>query len=91
MHLFVERGMWDGISMVSKRYFKANNPQVPDYDLSKPKKYIIYLECRALQKLAVLSEAGHETETENVLYLEGGRKQYQKSKGRKKTALSRNK
>ena len=38
MHLFVERGMRAGISMVSKRYAKANNPQVPDYDPSKPGK-----------------------------------------------------
>ena len=44
MHLFVERGMRGGISMVSERYAKANNPQVPDYDPSKPKKYIMYLD-----------------------------------------------
>jgi len=44
MHLFVERGMRGGISMVSKRYAKANNPQVPGYDPSKPNKYIMYLD-----------------------------------------------
>ena len=42
MHLFVERGMQGGTSMVSKRYTKANNPYVPGYDPSKPTTYIQY-------------------------------------------------
>ena len=44
MHLVVERGMRGGMSMVSKRYVKANNPLVPEYDPSKPNKFIIYLD-----------------------------------------------
>ena len=44
LHLFVERGMRGGISMVSKRYAKANNPQVQGYDPSKPNKHIMYLD-----------------------------------------------
>ena len=36
--------MRGGISMVSNRYAKANNPLVPGYDPSKPKKYIMYLD-----------------------------------------------
>ena len=48
MHLFVERGRRGGISMVSKRYAKANNPLVPDYDPSKPNKYIMYLDASNL-------------------------------------------
>ena len=48
MHLFVERGMRGGISMVSKRYSKANNPLVPDYDPSKPNKYIVYYDANNL-------------------------------------------
>ena len=48
MYLFVERGMLVGISMVSKRYAKANNPLVPDYDSSKPNKYIMYLDVNKL-------------------------------------------
>ena len=48
MHLFVERGMRGGISMVSKRYAKANNPLVQDYDPSKPNKYIAYLDANNL-------------------------------------------
>ena len=48
-HLFVERG----ISMVSKRYSKANNPLVPDYDPSKPNKYIAYLDANNLYGWAI--------------------------------------
>jgi len=47
-HLFVERGMRGGISMVSKRFAKANNPLVPDYDPNKPNKYIVYLDANNL-------------------------------------------
>ena len=48
MHLFMERGMQGGISMVSKRYAKANNLLVPDYDPTKPNKYIMYLDVNNL-------------------------------------------
>ena len=48
MHLFVERGMGGGISMVSKRYAEANNAILSDYDPSKPKNYIIYLDANNL-------------------------------------------
>ena len=42
MHLFIERGTQGGISMVSKRYAKANNPYVKEHDPSKPTTYIQY-------------------------------------------------
>ena len=49
MHLFIERGMRGGISMLSKRYAKANNPMVPDcYDPSKKNTYITYLDANNL-------------------------------------------
>ncbi|KAL9987185.1 hypothetical protein ACROYT_G001444 [Oculina patagonica] len=48
MHLFVERGIRGGISMVSKRYAKANNPYVEGFDPSQPKKYIMYLDANNL-------------------------------------------
>ena len=48
MHLFIERGIRGGISMVSKRHAKANNPLLTDYDESKPNKYIMYLDANNL-------------------------------------------
>ena len=34
--LFIEKGIRGGISMISNRFAIANNPEVPDYDASKP-------------------------------------------------------
>ncbi len=48
MHLFVEKGIRGGISMISHRYAKANNPEVPDYDASLPHAYIVYLDANNL-------------------------------------------
>ena len=47
-HLFVERRLRGGISIVSKRYAKANNPLVQDYDPGRPNKYIMYVEANNL-------------------------------------------
>lgn len=44
MYLFVERGIRSGISMASKRNVKANNPLLPGYDPTKPKKHIMNLD-----------------------------------------------
>ena len=43
MHLFIEKGMRGGISYINKRFSKANNKYCPDYDRTKPEKYITYL------------------------------------------------
>ena len=48
MYMFVERGIRGGISMVSKRHAKANNPLVSGYDESKPNSYIMYLDANNL-------------------------------------------
>ena len=45
---FIERGVRGGISMVSTRYAKANNPKTPDYDQNKPNSYITYLDANNL-------------------------------------------
>ena len=48
MHLMIEKGMRGGISMVSKRYVKANNPPVEGYDPAQPANYITYLDANNL-------------------------------------------
>lgn len=36
MVLLIEQGIRGGVSMISKKYAKTNNPLVSDYDSSKP-------------------------------------------------------
>ena len=48
MHLMIERGMRGGISIVSKRHAKANNPLVEDYDPAQSTNYITYLDANNL-------------------------------------------
>ena len=48
MHLFIEKGMRGGISMVSKRHAKANNPHTADYNLDKENNYIMYYDANNL-------------------------------------------
>ena len=48
MHLFIERGMRGGISCASKRHSKANNKYCPDYDKTKPEKWIVYVDMNNL-------------------------------------------
>ena len=55
MHLFMEHGLRGGISMVSKRFAKANNPQCPGYDSAKPKSWIMYDDANNLYGWAMIS------------------------------------
>jgi hypothetical protein len=48
MHLFVEKGLRGGIAMISKRYAKANNPHLNDYDPEQPSNYLMYLDANNL-------------------------------------------
>ena len=47
-HLFIEKGMRGGISMVSKRHARANNPRVEGYDPEKPNSHNLYLDANNL-------------------------------------------
>ena len=43
-YLFIEKGLRGGISYIAKRYAKANNKYMNDYDLEKPSTFITYLD-----------------------------------------------
>ena len=47
-HLFIEKGLRGGISYMSKRYSKANNNYLNDYDPKKPSTFITYLDINSL-------------------------------------------
>ncbi|GBL79964.1 hypothetical protein AVEN_28998-1 [Araneus ventricosus] len=48
MHLFIEKGIRGGVSMISHRHSEANHPQCPNYDASEANKYITYLDANNL-------------------------------------------
>ena len=48
MYGFIERSICGGISMISKRFAKANNPGCREYDPLQPLSYLIYLDANNL-------------------------------------------
>ena len=42
-YFFIEKGLRGGISYIAKRYAKANNKYMNDYDPKKPSTFITYL------------------------------------------------
>lgn len=53
MLLMVEKGIRGGVSMISTRYGKANNPYMSNYDNRLPNKYITYLDANNLYGWAI--------------------------------------
>ena len=47
-YLFIEKGLRGGISYIAKRYAKANNKYMKNYDPKKPSKFITYLDMNNL-------------------------------------------
>lgn len=56
MLLMFEKGIRGGISMIPKRYAKANNKNMNDLDLSKPFKFITYLDTNNLYGWAICKQ-----------------------------------
>ena len=52
-YMFFEQGMRGGVSYINKRYSKANNKYCPDYDKTKPEKYIVDLDMNNLYGCAM--------------------------------------
>ena len=48
MYLFIEKGLRGGFSYITKRYSKANNKYMKNYDPTKPSNYISYLDMNNL-------------------------------------------
>ena len=44
MHLMIEKGIRGGVSVISKRYAKANNPDLEDFDPEKELSYLLYID-----------------------------------------------
>ena len=44
IYLFIEKGLRGGISYIAKRYAKANNKYMKNYDSTKPSKFITSLD-----------------------------------------------
>ena len=53
MYLFIEKGTRGGISYIAKRYTKANNKYMSDYDSNKPSTFITYLDKNNLYSWAM--------------------------------------
>ena len=47
-YLFIEKGLTGGLSYIAKRYAKANNKYMNDYDPKKPSTFISYLDMNNL-------------------------------------------
>ena len=45
MHLFIDKGLTGGISMIVNQYAKANNPNVEGYNSNLPTTHIAYVDC----------------------------------------------
>ena len=53
MYLFIEKGLRGGISYIAKRYAKASNKYMKNYDPKKSSKFITYLDMNSFYGWAI--------------------------------------
>ena len=54
MHIMLEKGKRGGITQMSCRLSRANNPDTPDFDPTKPCTYIAYHDCNSLYPTSMI-------------------------------------
>ena len=54
MHQFIEKGMRGGISIITRRYAKANNKHLSEHDPEQPIFFIVYLDANNLYGYAMI-------------------------------------
>ena len=59
-YLFIEKGLREGISYIAKRYAKANNKYMNDYDPKTPSTFISYLDMNNLYGWAMIEYLPYE-------------------------------
>ena len=59
-YLFIEKGLRGGISYIAKRYTKANNKYMNDYDPKKQSTFISYLDLNHLYGWAMSDYVSYE-------------------------------
>ena len=57
MYIFLENAIRGGVSTITKRFARANNPYMPDYDETKPTTYIVYLDANNLYGMLIIQTA----------------------------------